>query len=58
MAVSISSNTTAGRIKANAALGLTMNPNDVDWDEIAEMTGDKSWSHENMRKCTSQPSTF
>jgi choline dehydrogenase len=27
-----------------------MNPNDADWDEIAEMTGDESWSHENMRK--------
>jgi choline dehydrogenase len=27
-----------------------MNPNDADWDEIAEMTEDDSWSHENMRK--------
>lgn len=27
-----------------------MNPNDADWNEIATMTGDKSWSHENMRK--------
>jgi len=27
-----------------------MNPNDADWDEIADLTGDKSWSHENMRK--------
>lgn len=27
-----------------------MNPNDADWDEIAEITGDKSWSHENLRK--------
>ena len=29
---------------------LTMNPNDADWDEIADMTGDDTWSHENMRK--------
>ena len=29
---------------------LTMNPNDADWDEIAQMTGDDSWSHANMRK--------
>lgn len=29
---------------------LTMNPNDLDWDEIAETTGDESWSAENMRK--------
>lgn len=29
---------------------LTMNPNDLDWDEIAEMTGDNSWSAENMRE--------
>ncbi|KAH7390531.1 hypothetical protein BKA66DRAFT_580580 [Pyrenochaeta sp. MPI-SDFR-AT-0127] len=29
---------------------LTMNPNDADWAEIAKITGDKSWSHENMRK--------
>ena len=27
-----------------------MNPNDADWDEIAELTGDKSWSHEHMRE--------
>jgi choline dehydrogenase len=27
-----------------------MVPNDADFDEIAEMTSDKSWSHENMRK--------
>jgi choline dehydrogenase len=27
-----------------------MNPNDADWNEIATITGDKSWSHENMRK--------
>lgn len=27
-----------------------MVPNDADFDEIAEMTGDKSWSHESMRK--------
>lgn len=27
-----------------------MNPNDLDWDTIAEMTGDDSWSAENMRK--------
>jgi choline dehydrogenase len=27
-----------------------MNPNDADWDEIAAMTGDGSWSHENMRE--------
>lgn len=27
-----------------------MNPNDADWDEIAKITGDRSWSHENMRK--------
>lgn len=31
-------------------LGLTMVPNDADFDEIAELTGDDSWSHENMRK--------
>lgn len=29
---------------------LTMNPNDLDWNEIAEMTDDDSWSAENMRK--------
>ncbi|KAH7122619.1 hypothetical protein B0J11DRAFT_344366 [Dendryphion nanum] len=29
---------------------LTMNPNDLDWNEIAETTGDDSWSAENMRK--------
>ncbi|KAF1974523.1 alcohol oxidase [Bimuria novae-zelandiae CBS 107.79] len=29
---------------------LTMNPNDVDWNDIAETTGDESWSAENMRK--------
>ncbi|KAH4182176.1 hypothetical protein HBI25_217470 [Parastagonospora nodorum] len=29
---------------------LTMLPNDADFDEIAELTGDSSWSHENMRK--------
>jgi choline dehydrogenase len=29
---------------------LTMNPNDLDWNEIAETTGDNSWSGENMRK--------
>ncbi|KAF2715243.1 GMC oxidoreductase [Pleomassaria siparia CBS 279.74] len=29
---------------------LTMNPNDLDWDDIAETTGDESWSSENMRK--------
>ncbi|KAH8724777.1 hypothetical protein GQ44DRAFT_750034 [Phaeosphaeriaceae sp. PMI808] len=29
---------------------LTMVPNDADFDEIATITGDKSWSHENMRK--------
>jgi choline dehydrogenase len=27
-----------------------MNPNDLDWNEIVEITGDKSWSPENMRK--------
>jgi len=27
-----------------------MNPNDLDWDDIAETTGDDSWSAENMRK--------
>jgi choline dehydrogenase len=27
-----------------------MNPNDLDWDDIAETTGDESWSAENMRK--------
>lgn len=27
-----------------------MLPNDADFDEIAELTGDKSWSHENMRQ--------
>jgi choline dehydrogenase len=27
-----------------------MNPNDLDWDTIAEMTDDDSWSAENMRK--------
>lgn len=27
-----------------------MNPNNEDWDEIAELTDDDSWSHENMRK--------
>jgi choline dehydrogenase len=27
-----------------------MLPNDADFDEIAELTGDESWSHENMRK--------
>jgi choline dehydrogenase len=27
-----------------------MNPNDLDWNEIAESTGDDSWSAENMRK--------
>lgn len=26
------------------------NPNDVDWNDIAETTGDDSWSAENMRK--------
>ncbi|KAF2028434.1 alcohol oxidase [Setomelanomma holmii] len=34
---------------------LTMNPNDADWDEIAELTGDESWSHENMRKYLIRP---
>ncbi|KAL5403849.1 hypothetical protein PMIN03_009577 [Paraphaeosphaeria minitans] len=29
---------------------LTMNPDDVDWNKIAETTGDESWSAENMRK--------
>ncbi|KAF2840061.1 GMC oxidoreductase [Patellaria atrata CBS 101060] len=29
---------------------LTMNPNDADWDDIAKMTGDSSWTAENMRK--------
>ncbi|CAI6333128.1 unnamed protein product [Periconia digitata] len=29
---------------------LTMNPNDLDWNDIAETTGDNSWSAENMRK--------
>ncbi|KAF1957327.1 alcohol oxidase [Byssothecium circinans] len=29
---------------------LTMNPNDVDWNDIAETTGDESWNAENMRK--------
>lgn len=28
----------------------TQNPNDVDWNYIAEITGDSSWSAENMRK--------
>ena len=27
-----------------------VNPNDLDWDEIAETTGDNSWSADNMRK--------
>ena len=27
-----------------------MNPNDLDWNTIAEITGDDSWSAENMRK--------
>jgi choline dehydrogenase len=29
---------------------LTMNPNDLDWNQIAETTGDDSWTAENMRK--------
>ena len=29
---------------------LLQNPNDVDWNDIAETTGDESWSAENMRK--------
>ncbi|KAF2474150.1 alcohol oxidase [Lindgomyces ingoldianus] len=29
---------------------LTMNPNDLDWDDIARITGDESWSAKNMRK--------
>ncbi|KAF2738664.1 alcohol oxidase [Polyplosphaeria fusca] len=29
---------------------LTMNPNDYDWDSIAETTEDDTWSAENMRK--------
>lgn len=29
---------------------LTMNPSDLDWNTIAEMTGDSSWSAKNMRK--------
>ncbi|KAF2107585.1 hypothetical protein BDV96DRAFT_505895 [Lophiotrema nucula] len=29
---------------------LTMNPNDLDWNDIAETTGDDTWSAENMRK--------
>ncbi|OCL09578.1 GMC oxidoreductase [Glonium stellatum] len=29
---------------------LTMNPNDADWDAIANITGDSSWSAKNMRK--------
>lgn len=29
---------------------LTMNPDDLDWDGIAETTGDDSWSAKNMRK--------
>ncbi|KAF1851106.1 GMC oxidoreductase [Cucurbitaria berberidis CBS 394.84] len=29
---------------------LTMLPNDADWDDIAKITGDNSWSHEKMRK--------
>jgi choline dehydrogenase len=29
---------------------LTMLPNDADFDSIALLTGDKSWSHEKMRK--------
>ncbi|KAF2181716.1 GMC oxidoreductase [Zopfia rhizophila CBS 207.26] len=29
---------------------LTMNPNDFDWDNIANITGDSSWSAKNMRK--------
>lgn len=27
-----------------------MNPNDADWNEIAELTGDSSWSAQSMRK--------
>jgi choline dehydrogenase len=27
-----------------------MLPNDADFDDIADLTGDESWSHENMRK--------
>jgi choline dehydrogenase len=29
---------------------LTMNPDDADWDYIAEITGDSSWTAKNMRK--------
>ncbi|KAF2744272.1 GMC oxidoreductase [Sporormia fimetaria CBS 119925] len=29
---------------------LTMNPNDLDWNDIAATTGDDSWSADNMRK--------
>ncbi|KAF2004363.1 GMC oxidoreductase [Amniculicola lignicola CBS 123094] len=29
---------------------LTMNPNDADWDSIASLTGDPSWSASEMRK--------
>jgi choline dehydrogenase len=31
-------------------LTYQQNPNDVDWNNIAETTGDASWSAENMRK--------
>jgi choline dehydrogenase len=31
-------------------IGLTLNPNDAYWDEIADLTGDESWSHKDMRK--------
>lgn len=29
---------------------ITIYPNNSDWDEIAEVTGDSSWRSENMRK--------
>jgi choline dehydrogenase len=37
-------------MSADLVNSLTMNPNDLDWNDIAETTGDDSWSAENMRK--------
>jgi choline dehydrogenase len=40
---------TLGGCTAHHAL-ITLYPHDSDWDQIVELTGDKSWSAQNMRR--------